>query len=63
MFDDPEQMEFLQGAVEEAKGLTEQKVKEKRKTAAKQGKTTIEEDNPEKVWHYLISEIFLKMKI
>ena len=50
MFDDPEQMEFLKGAVEEARGLAEQKIKEKRKVAAKQGKTTIEEDNPEKVW-------------
>ena len=49
MFDDPEQMEFLKGAVEEARGVTEQKVKEKRKLAAKQGKTTIEEDDPEKV--------------
>ena len=49
MFDDPEQMEFLKGVVEEARGLTEQKVKEKRKLAAKQGKTTIEEDDPEKV--------------
>lgn len=49
MFDDPEQMEFLKGAVEEARGLTEQKVKEKKKLAAKQGKTTIEEDDPEKV--------------
>ena len=49
MFDDPEQMEFLKGAVEEAKGLAELKVKEKRKLAAKQGVTTIEEDEPEKV--------------
>ena len=49
MFDDPEQMEFLKGAVEEARGLTEQKVKEKRKVAAKQGQTAIDEDDPEKV--------------
>lgn len=49
MFDDPEQMEFLKGAVEEAKGLAELKVKEKRKAAAKLGKTTIEEDDPDKV--------------
>ena len=49
MFDDPEQMEFLKGAVEEAEGLAELKVKEKRKAAAKQGKTTIEEDDPDKV--------------
>ena len=51
MFDDPEQMEFLKGAVDEAKGLAEQKVKEKRKVAAKQGKTTIEEDSPEQVYY------------
>ena len=49
MFDDPEQMEFLKGALEEAKGLAEQKLDEKRKVAAKQGNTTIEEDEPEKV--------------
>ena len=54
MFDDPEQMEFLKGAVEEARGLAEQKVKEKRKLAAKQGKTAIEEDEPEKVWLWWI---------
>ena len=49
MFDDPEQMEFLKGAVEEAQGMTELKVKEKRKLAAKQGQTTIDEDDPDKV--------------
>ena len=49
MFDDPEQVEFLKEVVEEAQGITEQKVKEKRKLAAKQGKTAIEEDDPGKV--------------
>ena len=59
MFDDPEQVEFLKGAVEEAKGLAEQKVKEKQKVAAKQGKTTVEEDDPDKVGSQLVGRIAL----
>ena len=49
MFDDEEQLEYCMGVAEEAKELLDQKLEEKRKQAKKEGKTSIEEDDPIKV--------------
>ena len=49
MFDDEEQPEYCMGVAEEAKELLDQKLEEKRKQAKKEGKTSIEKDNPIKV--------------
>ena len=46
MFDDEEQLEYCMGVAEEAKELLDQKLEEKRKQAKKEGKTSIEEDDP-----------------
>ena len=48
-FDDEEQMQYCMGVAEEAKEMLESKLEEKRKQAKKEGKSTIEEDDPEKV--------------
>ncbi len=49
MFDDEEQMQYCNGVVEEAKETLQVKLEEKRKLAKKEGKETIEEDDPVKV--------------
>ena len=49
MFDDEEQPEYCMGVAEEAKELLDQKLEKKRKQAKKEGKTSIEEDDPIKV--------------
>jgi len=49
MFDDEEQLQYVMGVAEEAKELLEQKLDEKRKQAKKEGKTSIDEDDPETV--------------
>ena len=46
MFDDEEQLEYCMGVAEEAKELLDQKLEEKRKQAKKEGKTSVEEDDP-----------------
>ena len=46
MFDDEEQLQYVMGVAEEAKELLEQKLEEKRKQAKKEGKTSIDEDDP-----------------
>ena len=49
MFDDDEQLQYCMSVAEEAKETLEAKLEEKRKQAKKEGKSTIEEDDPEKV--------------
>ena len=49
MFDDEEQLEYCMGVAEEARELLDQKLEEKRKQAKKEGKTSIEEDDPIKI--------------
>ena len=49
MFDDEEQLQYCMGVAEEAKEVLQAKIEEKRKLARKEGKTTIEEDDPVKV--------------
>eukprot|EP00731_Ephydatia_muelleri_P032070 Em0023g577a len=48
MFDSEDQMEYCKGVVEEARANIEERMKEKRKVAKKNGKDKIEEDDPEK---------------
>lgn len=48
-FDDEEQVQYCMGVAAEAKEMLESKLEEKRKQAKKDGKTTIEEDDPAKV--------------
>lgn len=42
-------MQYCMGVAEEAKEMLESKLEEKRKLAKKEGKSTIEEDDPVKV--------------
>ena len=49
-FDDEEQLQYCMGVAEEAREMLESKLEEKRKLAKKEGKTTIEEDDPAKVY-------------
>lgn len=49
MFDDEEQVQYCMGVAEEAREMLQAKLDEKRKLAKKEGKTTIEEDDPTKV--------------
>lgn len=49
MFDDDEQLQYCMGVAEEAKEVLQAKLDEKRKQAKKDGKTSIEEDDPTKV--------------
>lgn len=49
MFDDEEQTQYCMGVAEEAKEVLQAKLEEKRKQAKKDGKTSIEEDDPVKV--------------
>lgn len=49
-FDDEEQMQYCMGVAEEAKEMLESKLEEKRKLAKKEGRSTIEEDDPAKVY-------------
>ena len=49
MFDDEEQLQYCMGVAEEAKEMLQVKLEEKRKLAKKEGKTSIEEDDPIKV--------------
>ena len=49
MFDDEEQLQYCMGVAEKAKELLDQKLEDKRKQAKKEGKTSIEEDDPIKV--------------
>jgi hypothetical protein len=55
MFDDEEQLQYCMGVAEEAKEVLQAKVEEKRKLAKKEGKTSIEEDDPVKVLHGIVS--------
>lgn len=50
MFDDEEQVQYCMGVAEEAKEVLQAKLDEKRKQAKKDGKTSIEEDDPTKVY-------------
>ena len=49
MFDEEEQLEYCMSVAEEAKQLLDQRLEEKRKQAKKEGKTSIDEDDPVKV--------------
>ena len=49
MFGDDEKYAYCKGVVEEAQAIVDHKLEEKRALAKKAGKTTIEEDDPEKV--------------
>lgn len=49
MFDDDEQLEYCMSVAEEARELLNQRLEEKRKQAKKEGKSSIEEDDPMKV--------------
>ena len=46
MFHDEEQLEYCMGVAEEAKELLDQKLEAKRKQTKKEGKTSVEEDDP-----------------
>lgn len=48
MFDDEEQLQYCVGVAEEAKEMLQVKLEEKRKLAKKEGKTSIDEDDPKK---------------
>lgn len=49
MFDDEEQLQYCMGVAEETKEVLQAKLDDKRKQAKKDGKTSIEEDDPIKV--------------
>lgn len=49
-FDDDEELQYCMGVAEEARETLQAKLEEKRKQAKKDGKTTIEEDDPAKVY-------------
>lgn len=49
MFDDEEQLQYCMSVAEEAQETLQAKLEEKRKQAKKDGKTAIEEDDPDKV--------------
>ena len=49
MFGDEEKYAYCKGVVEEAQATVDHKLEEKRALAKKAGRTTIEEDDPEKV--------------
>jgi len=51
MFNDEEKYAYCKGVVEEAQALVDHKLEEKREQAKKEGKTSIEEDDPDKVSH------------
>lgn len=57
MFDDEEQLQYCMGVAEEAKEVLKAKIEEKRKLAKKDGKTSIEEDDPVKVYNQVTSTL------
>lgn len=63
MFDDEEQLQYCMGVAEEAKEMLKAKLEEKRKLAKKDGKTSIEEDDPVKVWNQVSIIILGVLKI